>query len=718
MVQLVPVLEKVGRAMEADQALHDAQVNSHPEHTPDVILDVSTILVWRDQQNKAIQVLEEVLDAWSSNERASDDGAGLARAVAALRLGNLLAERNDLAKAVEAWQTALRANFPAVTPEAALKLADAFVADYEARGGRQPAEVEELYRIAIDFDHPTASPEAALRLADFYLKEEQPQLAVREYEQLLPIPDEVGECARIGLAKAREKVGSSQGTQGVLRRIAHAGSTTGRAIAKPIAKRLPREAALIVGAGTGGKYLLRDLGRARDDVVGWVDDDQKGVLVGGLPLLGTIDELPRILPEYRIKTIYIAIPTMSGERRRRVVEAAMSADGVTVKNLPSMFELLRGRNLARQLRAVRIEETMGEQAMRIDRQAGDVVRGASVMITGAGSTIGGELSRQVAHARARYVSLVDVSTMALRRVLGELERDRDFKHAIAVLASCDHIDTMHRALEVHRPEVVFHVAGHSYGPIVEDNALEAMRSDIIGTWDFARLCGSANVKRFVLVSSEDAAESRGVFAASKALAEKAVAAAANEFPNTIFVSVRMGNVYRSTGSVVEVLEHQIDTGGPISLMSDDASRRFMRVELATQLLLRTAQMAETGDLYALRGEEEILIRDLAEWMIQLRGYAVHEIGIEVTKPRRFEKSLGSPYNDRERPATTNIPGVQKIKPPPVQVEGIEDILRQIKDLIAKGNQVGLHELIAGPVQDLLEAKPPSRREVGPHRLTT
>jgi FlaA1/EpsC-like NDP-sugar epimerase/tetratricopeptide (TPR) repeat protein len=711
LVQLVPVLERLGRQAEADHALHEAQAHSDPEQTPDVILDVSAILVRRGQEDRAIRVLEAVVDAWSRNQRAIDDGAGLSRAVAALRLGNLLATRSGASHAIPCWELAMSANFPAVTPEAALRLADAFMAPNRS-GDRKPAEIEELYRIAIDFDDPTSSPEAALRLADFYMKEEQPQLAAKEYESLLPIGGEVAERAEAGLTKARAKIGAEPAAV-VWRLLVQARRSTEKAIGNkgkgvsPIARGRTGKRTLIVGAGTGGTYLLRDLDRDRYEVAGWIDDRQrKGTELGGLPVLGTIDDLEQILASGKIKAVLIAIPTMAGARRRTAVEAALRAGGeIEVKNLPSMFELRRDRNIAAQLRDVRVEETMDKQPMRIDRDAGALVRGRSVMITGAGSAIGGELCRQVAHARARYVSLVDASSMALRRVLGDLERDRGFDHGFPVLAACDRVKTMRWALEAHRPEVVFHVAGHSYAPIVEENPLEAMRTDVLGTWDFARLCGEANVKRFVLVSGEDAAESRGVFSASKALAERSLSVVENEFSDTDFVAVRVGHVYRSAGSVIEVFEHQIETGGPVTLTSADAKRRFMRVELATQLLLRTAWMARPGGLYALSSEEELLIGNLAEWMIRLQGKEVNEIGIKVTRPRRIEKSLDNPYNARERPVPTDIPEVLEIEQPELEIEQIRGALESVREPIEEGNSAKLLGLVGGPIRSLLDTEP-------------
>jgi FlaA1/EpsC-like NDP-sugar epimerase len=707
LVQLVPVLEALGHPTEADEALHDALADSDPQHTPDVILDVAASLVGRRQPDRAIQVLKAVVQAWTRNERASDDGAGLTRAIAALRLGNLLHDKGDAKGATHAWELAVSANFPAVTPEAALRLADAFVAEHETTGERPPAEIEELYRVAIDFDHPVASPEARLKLADFYMNEEQPSLAARELETLARLGGEMGERASGGLERARAAIGRPRSIQRRLRYHINvaARTTKSRVNVKPKAIGKPREIALIVGAGTGGKYLLRDLNRERYEVVGWVDDgSEKGITIGGLPVLGTIDQIPDLLDSIHINTIYIAIPTMSGARRKAIVEAALDAEqNVKVRNLPSMFELRRRRNLARQLRDVRVEETIGSQPMRIDREAGAVVRGQSVMIVGAASTIGSELGRQIAHARARYLSLVDRSTMALHRVAGELQRDREFEHVYPVLATFDQIDTMRRELALHKPEVVFHVAGHSHAPIVEEHALEAMRTDVVGTWEFARLCGEAEVKKFVFVSSEDAAEPNGVFSASKALAERSLELLAKQCPQTEFVAVRVGNIYRASGSVVEVFENQIATGGPVTVTDLNAKRRFMRVELATQLLLRTAAMGG-GGLFALNGEEEISIKDLADWMIRLRGYKPEDIEIEVIGNRRWEKRLGHPYSDRERPIPTDVPEVIEIKPPDLPPDAIEEALTDLKEAVLAGDSPELLHLLHGSVRRLLKAE--------------
>ena len=699
LVQMVPILEALDRGADADRALHGAEATSDPEHAPDVILDVSAILVRRGRSERAVRVLESVVKAWPDRNRATDDGTGLVRSIAALRLGNLLDERGDTAAAIPNWRLAMRANFPAVTPQAALRLADASVAEHQNGGTRPPAEIEELYRVAIDFDHPNASPEAALKLADFFITKKQPQLAIKEYELLLELGGDIARRAESGLEQARRE------PQRVEKVIQFARSTTSKVIAGPKAITAQRVQTLVIGAGTGGMYLMRDLGE-RYELVGWVDDGHdKDTEINGVRVLGAIDDLPRILATRKsIQAVFIAIPTMPGSRRRKVVEAVLDADPqIELKNLPSMFELRRDRNIFRQLRAVRVEETIGSQSMHIDREAGAIVRGRSVMITAAGCTIGSELSRQVAHARARYLSLIDASTTALRSVLGDLERNRDVTLAHGVLASCDHVDTMLSALEMHSPEVVFHIAGHGHAPIVEDHPLEAMRTEFVGSWNFARLCGETGVKRFVFVSNDAAAEPHGIFSACKALTERAVAHVATQFPETDFVTVRPGNLYRSPGSVVEVFEQQISDGGPVTLTTEDAKRRFMRVQLATQLLLRTASAAKSGSLYALYGKEEATIRDLAEWMIRMNGDQPEKIGIDIIGRRNHERRLDSPAGPREVEVTSDIgEEVVEIELERYPPEVIQKTLETVRKAIDSGDSVELRNLIGEGVAKLLD----------------
>ncbi|MCW2981308.1 MAG: polysaccharide biosynthesis protein [Solirubrobacterales bacterium] len=699
LVQMVPALEALGRSTDADRALHNAEASSDPEHAPDVILDVSAILVRRGRSGRAVRVLESVVKAWPDKDRATDDGTGLVRAIAALRLGNLLAERGDTPAAIPHWRLAMRANFPAVTPQAALRLADASVVEHQNGGTRPPAEIEELYRVAIDFDHPSASPEAALKLADFFLTKKQAQLAINEYDLLLELGGDIARRAESGLELARRE------PQRVEKVIQFARSRTSKVIAGPKGVGARRVPTLVVGAGTGGMYLMRDLGDPYE-VVGWIDDGhEKDTEINNVRVLGKIDDLPRVLATRKsTKAVFIAIPTMSGAQRRKVVEAVLGSDPqIELKNLPSMFELRRDRNIFRQLRAVRVEETIGAQSMHIDREAGAIVRGGSVMITSAGSTIGSELSRQVAHARARYLSLIDSSTTALRLVLGDLQRHRDYKRAHGVLASFDHSDTMLKALKMHSPEVVFHVGGHAHAPIVEDHPLEAMRTEFLGSWNFARLCGQIGVKRFVFISNDAAAEPRGVFSACKALTERAVAHVAAEFPETDFVTVRPGSVYRSPGSVVEIFEQQIGDGGPVTLTTDDAKRRFMRVELATQLLLRTACAAESGSLYALYGKEEVAIRDLAEWMIRMNGDQLEKIGIDIVGRRDHESRLDAPAGPREVEVSSDIgEEVVEIELEQYPPDVVQMTLETVKKAIDSDDSVELRNLIGEGVATLLD----------------
>ena len=698
LVQLVPVLESLDRRSEAEEALRDAQASSDPEHTPDVSVDVAAILTARSERDQAIRVLRSVIDAWPRPRKATAEDVGdMTRAIAALRLGDLLVKRGLHEDAVATWQLAMDTNYPAVTPVAALRLADAFVSD--AATSRPPAEIEELYRVAIDFGHPSASPQAALRLAE-YLSEEGQATQARDLLRQVTLVG--GEFTR--LAETRlDEMGPI--TQRDLKLLPSAKHWFVRQASKAmrVVERSPQRA-LIVGAGTGGRYLLRDLSRAKFIVVGWVDDRPSGPEVCGFPVLGRIDDMDDVLAKASPDVVLIAIPTMSGARRGTVVEACLR-NQVPIKNLPTMFELLRSRNIALQMRDIRIEETLGDQPMEIDRGAGELVRGRNVMITGTGDSLGEELCRQVAHARARHLALVDLSATALQRMLDELRNERRFEQAFAVLGGCDRAKPMRRELGVHSPHVVFHVPSRTHASILESQPVEALRTNVLNTWEFARACGEKKVDKFVLVSSSDATSLRGVFDTSKALAEHALAAAQREFPETDFVVVRVGNLYRSAGSVVEIFERQIKVGAPITLTDARAKRSLMRVQLATQLLMRAAEIAEGGHVYSLNGGECIGIQDLAEQMIRLRGYEPgKDIPINVVGPRPWEKREGDPYGAHERAVSIALDGVLEIHRPAIPDENVTEALERVKTVVEEDDPTKVLQTLATDVRDLLEPK--------------
>src|ERR671911_1853430 len=292
---------------------------------------------------------------------------------------------------------------------------------------------------------------------------------------------------------------------------------------------------LIVGAGDGGRLLLREILRNPDlgmRPVGFVDDDprKQGVRVDrGLDVLGTTEDLPWVLEDVEPDEVLIAIPSAPGTLRARVVRACRER-GVRVRTMPTVFELLQtgGGRYIRQVREVRVEDVLGREPVRMDVEAaGGYLTGRTVLVTGAGGSIGAELSRQIARVGPKLLVLVEHSENALFEIRRELEEERHFRRAAAVLADCKDATRMREILGEHGPSVVFHAAAYKHVPLMEENPVEAVRNNAVATRIVAAAAGEAGTERFVLVSTDKAVAPATVMGASKCLAEWAVEAAQN-----------------------------------------------------------------------------------------------------------------------------------------------------------------------------------------------
>jgi len=470
-------------------------------------------------------------------------------------------------------------------------------------------------------------------------------------------------------------------------------------VSTPRVPKSRKRSVLIVGAGTGGRYLLRDLDKDLYEVIGFVDD-LAGEEVNGIPVLGTIDALSAILPKIDdLYAVFIAIPTLSGARRRAAVDACLSND-VRIENLPSMFELDIRRNLGQQMRNVRVEEVLGDADMDVDRRAGDVVRGRNVLVTGAGSTIGREISRQAAHARARLLALSDVSDDQLLEVWRELRRDLGFERAAGVVDGVDRPSSMKRTLELHQPEIVFHAASRNHMELMEDNTVETVRTNTLALLDFARACGEAGVQRFVLVGNHHAGSMRGVMDTSKLLAEHLLLLLQEEYPFTDFLSIRVGNLYRAQNSVVKVFEGQIERGGPVTVVRD-AERRFMRIELAAQTVLQIADYGGKGKRYAMAGGEKLRIADLAELIIRLRGYRPGDIDVETISSPHAERQNLDPFGRHERRTPTDIPSVSEIVAPVPDKRFLLPLVDKLREAVEANDPQTVTTLVLGAKSHLM-----------------
>jgi FlaA1/EpsC-like NDP-sugar epimerase len=459
---------------------------------------------------------------------------------------------------------------------------------------------------------------------------------------------------------------------------------------------------IIVGAGDGGRLVLREI--LRNPALGYrplgfVDDDptkRSLRLDEGLRVLGTTSELPRVLDETGPAEVIIAIPSAPGELRAKIVVACRER-GIPARTLPTVFELLQtGSRAVRQIRDIGVEDILGREPVRIElERIGAYLSGQVVMVTGAGGSIGAELSRQIARVGVRRLVLVDHAEDNLFEIKRELEEDRHVRTAVAVLADCKAEERMRDVFAEHRPTVVFHAAAYKHVGLMEENPVEAVRNNALATRIVARISGETGVTNFVLVSTDKAVTPATVMGASKALAEWAVEAAGRRHPATRFSSVRFGNVLGSSGSVVPIFRRQIAAGGPVTVTDERMTRYFMTIPEAVQLIIRAGSLGEGGEVYVLDMGEPVPIVDLARDMIRLSGLEPdRDIAIEVVGRRPGEKLHEELFNTFERPQPTAAEKILRAEREALDPAWVERSFDEVNVLVLEGDAAGLAAKVA------------------------
>ncbi|TMK65321.1 MAG: polysaccharide biosynthesis protein [Actinobacteria bacterium] len=452
---------------------------------------------------------------------------------------------------------------------------------------------------------------------------------------------------------------------------------------------------LIVGAGNGGQLVAAELRRNPDlgVPIGFVDDDprKQGMRVGGLKVEGTTEALPRILDGAEPDEVVIAIPSAPGVVRQKAV-AACRERGIPVRTLPTVFELLSGGvELTRQLREVQVEDVLGREPVRVEiDRVGAYLSDEVVLVTGAGGSIGAELCRQISRVGPKRLVLIDNAENSLFEIRRELEHDRHFPRALAVLGDCKDAVRMEEVFHEYRPGVVFHAAAYKHVPLMEENPVEAVRNNAVATRIVAAAAGNAGAKRFVLVSTDKAVSPATVMGASKALAEWALEAAQHRFPQTAFTTVRFGNVLGSSGSVVPIFRRQIAAGGPVTVTDPAMTRYFMTIPEAVH----------GGEVYVLEMGDPVRIVDLARNMIRLAGLEPEsDVAIEMVGRRPGEKIHEELFNPDERPQPTPAEKIMVAIRTPVEAHWVEEAFARVEELVYAGDARGLASTVTALAEE-------------------
>jgi FlaA1/EpsC-like NDP-sugar epimerase len=462
---------------------------------------------------------------------------------------------------------------------------------------------------------------------------------------------------------------------------------------RPLFSGRPARSAIIVGANRSGELIARNLLAASQNpyfILGFLDDDPnlKHARVDGIEVLGNVDAAGFEVGRRRVDDVIVQSGTLTGKRFRRLFDECTAA-GATVKVLPAIDELLDGQSDPShvRLRSVEIKDLLRREPVKLDDSAiRALIEGRTVMVTGAGGSIGSEICRQVLRFSPRRLLLVERGENALFLVEQEFSR-LDPKPAFEPLvADVTDVQRMEQIFATYQPEVVFHAAAHKHVPMMEWNPAEAIKNNVVGTRQMAILADRYGVREFVSISTDKAVNPTSVMGCSKLLAERFVQAMSQD-SKTKFIVVRFGNVLASNGSVVPTFQEQIRRGGPITVTHPGIERFFMTIPEASQLVLQAATQGSGGEIFVLDMGESVKIVDLARDMIALSGLALDDIEIVFTGLRPGEKLYEELYFDDERRVSTKHPKVFCAMHRPAALDAVEAMLQDLLEVIDESPEV-------------------------------
>jgi FlaA1/EpsC-like NDP-sugar epimerase len=469
---------------------------------------------------------------------------------------------------------------------------------------------------------------------------------------------------------------------------------------------------LIVGAGNAGEQTVRELQRASlpgYTPIGLIDDDprKRGMRLHGVRVLGTTADLAHVLRDRRPDEVLIAAPSASGDFRRRVVEAAR-VESIPVKTLPSLHELITGDVDLAQIRPVQVEDLLGREQVEVDlAEVASYLRNKTVLVSGAGGSIGSELCRQIARVGPSRLVLVDYAETALFEIERELVEEREFPASVPVLADCGNRAKLRQVFERYRPEVVFHAAAYKHVPLMEANPIESVRNNVLATRAVADTAVEFGAERFVLVSTDKAANPKTVMGQSKALCEWVVETYGHraDVP-TRFVAVRFGNVLGSSGSVVPIFRRQLERGGPLTVTHPEMTRYFMTIPEASSLVVQAGAIGGRGEVYVLDMGEPVKIVELAENMIRLSGQT--DVQIEFVGTRPGEKLHEELWNTGETVHPTSHAKISRATREPIDAAWLIEELNELQKLVDEGDTLELVSRLSTIVRAPVRASAQSR----------
>jgi FlaA1/EpsC-like NDP-sugar epimerase len=483
------------------------------------------------------------------------------------------------------------------------------------------------------------------------------------------------------------------------------------------ASRLPVRRVLVLGGGSAGEALIREL--RRENLlrpVGILDDNRKlrGARIQGVPVLGALDRLSEIAREVAAEMLLIAMPSLNNQQMQRVVALCESTE-LPFRTVPRLRDVIEGRSAFNQLKEVAIDDLLGRDPVTLDWTAIRTgLAGRRVLVSGGGGSIGSELCRQVARLGIESLCVIDSCEYNLYRIERELHAEFPDLILDVVLGDCGDAAVCEHALSRCRPQVVFHAAAYKHVPMLQEQVREAVRNNVLATRTLALAAIQHGVESFVLISSDKAVNPTNVMGASKRVAEMVCQAMARE-SHVRFITVRFGNVLDSAGSVVPLFREQIREGGPVTVTHPEVTRYFMTIPEACQLILQAAALGDGGEIFALDMGEPVRIAYLAEQMIRLAGkQPERDIAIVYTGLRPGEKLFEELFHPQENYHPTAHAKIMLAQPRELPHVVLDSVLNEARQAVLRFDQEALEAMLCQLVPEYTR-EPGSARVVSMHR---
>ena len=443
----------------------------------------------------------------------------------------------------------------------------------------------------------------------------------------------------------------------------------------------------IIGAGDAGYILLKELSKNnifRANVVGLIDDNRKNSVISGVTVVGTTYDMLKLIPKYEVEQVFLAIPSISAYNKNRILNVLKEAN-VAVKVMSSGIAVEDGESISKHLKDVSIEDLLGRGEVKLSQgEIRSYIKGKSILVTGAGGSIGSQIVREIFKFKPSQLVLVDVNENALYM----LERDLDFEKShskdyddisyISEIVSIREKDALAEVFDKYKPSVVFHAAAHKHVPLMERRPQEAIKNNVFGTKNVMDVAIEKEVERFIMISTDKAVNPTNAMGASKRLTEIILQSKGNKY-KTKFAAVRFGNVLGSNGSVIPIFKEQIKKGGPITITHRNIIRYFMTIPEAAQLVLQAGYYASEGEIFLLDMGEPVKIIDLATNLIKLSGLEPYkDIDIEEIGLRPGEKMYEELSLDYESSEKTDNQMIYKNTTLDIDVDELDKKLNELK----------------------------------------